>query len=1163
MAAAPWRSRPVFLMSTFSDMQAERDHLQRVVFPALQERLRERRHHLEPIDLRWGVETVAVDQQHAKELLVLKVCLNEITRSRPFLIGLLGDRYGWVPPEERMRAAIDEQGFATEVVGKSVTALEIEFGVLASTDQKRRSHFYFRAPLPYDRMPPALASRYSEVHNPAADAAQDAQRLRVLKERIERDPTLADRVHHYRADWDTRREQVTGLEAWGRQVLEHLWQDLDEETREFVRLPLPTWQQQEQATLEEFVENRSRGFVGRGGVIEDLSLVATSPAEETLGWGVCVTGSSGSGKSALFAQLYRQWEGRDDVLLLAHAAGISPRASHVESMLRRWVGQLAQAMRERDQLPESAKIHDVEETFRALLSRASQRRRVVLLIDALNQFEPTPRGEHVTWLPKLWPDNARLIATTISGTQSQALEQRPGVRLCPLPLLNASEAEHIAEAVCQRYHRRLSRQVQQALLMKERPDHTLAAGIPLWLELALEELNLLDADDFARAENKYEGTAEERLQQMIVDVASDLPAGVEELYGYMLERAEQVAGWNWALAFTALVGVTRHGLRETDLRQLLPAMTSEPWDDLRFAVLRRTFRAHLVQRGQQGEWDFFHAQMRAAITRQYFNEGISPQNTHALIVDHLERLPSTDPMRVRERMHHLIGSDDQLRTARYYAGLPIGEEERAVATVTLGAHIMGGMSADGNPALEWSLALLEIDGLEDHERGMLCNCFDLDLFEALQQEANLTTQLAVPQRTRRVLEKLRAQDPVNICWHWLLSASLDRIGDLQTAQGDLTAALASYRESFVSRQRRLAADPDNADWQHDLSYSHLRLGDVQRAQGDVTAALASYRASLAISQQLVAADPNHPEWQRDLSLGHIKLGDVQSAQGDLTAALASFRAGLTIAQRLSATDPGSGRWQRDLSVSHVKLGDVQGAQGDLTAALASYRASLTILQRLAAANPVNVGAQNDLSVAHNRMGYVQCAQGDLTAALASYRACLSISQRLAAADPGNTGWQRGLSTSLGNLGNVQRAFGDLTAALASHRASLTIIERLAAADPSNAGRQSDLSVSLCNLGDVQSAQGELTAALATYGASLTVTERLAAADPGNAEWQSSLVVLHNKLASVQQQRHDAVAHTEELRECHIVLCRMRRARMFLEPPLEQLLQGLDQQFGTR
>ncbi len=81
--SAVWRSRPVFVSSTFADMQAERDWLRDRVIPELQERLRERRHHLEPIDLRWGVETVTIAEQQTKELLVLKVCLDEIERSRP------------------------------------------------------------------------------------------------------------------------------------------------------------------------------------------------------------------------------------------------------------------------------------------------------------------------------------------------------------------------------------------------------------------------------------------------------------------------------------------------------------------------------------------------------------------------------------------------------------------------------------------------------------------------------------------------------------------------------------------------------------------------------------------------------------------------------------------------------------------------------------------------------------------------------------------------------------------------------------------------------------------------------------------------------------------------------------------------------------------------
>jgi hypothetical protein len=53
-------------------MQAERDHLRDVVFPELERRLRERNGHLEPIDLRWGVETVSTAEQEQKELLVRK-----------------------------------------------------------------------------------------------------------------------------------------------------------------------------------------------------------------------------------------------------------------------------------------------------------------------------------------------------------------------------------------------------------------------------------------------------------------------------------------------------------------------------------------------------------------------------------------------------------------------------------------------------------------------------------------------------------------------------------------------------------------------------------------------------------------------------------------------------------------------------------------------------------------------------------------------------------------------------------------------------------------------------------------------------------------------------------------------------------------------------------
>jgi hypothetical protein len=130
---AAWKTVPLFISSTSRDMHAEWDQLNRVVFPTLEGR----RCRLEPIDLRVGVETDSTKTEREREFHILKVCLAEIERSRPFLLVLLGDRYGWVPGEDRIKAAASEAGFGPAAKRASVAALEIEYGLL-KTDPVQR-----------------------------------------------------------------------------------------------------------------------------------------------------------------------------------------------------------------------------------------------------------------------------------------------------------------------------------------------------------------------------------------------------------------------------------------------------------------------------------------------------------------------------------------------------------------------------------------------------------------------------------------------------------------------------------------------------------------------------------------------------------------------------------------------------------------------------------------------------------------------------------------------------------------------------------------------------------------------------------------------------------------------------------------------------------------
>ena len=1146
-----WQRRPVFVTSTFRDMQAERDVLRNTVFPQLEERLRERRHHLEPIDLRWGVETVDLNDEVAKDLLVLKVCLAEIERSRPFQVVLLGDRYGWVPPEERMQAAVEEAGFETDVRGKSVTALEIEFGVLGRAEQQQRCFFYFRqGTLPYDQMPAGVAAEYSDAYSLDPETRSTSPgRLAELKGRIE--DKLASHVRHYAAQWDSSRQAVTCLDAWADQVVEDLWEVMDRETREYVRLPEPTWQDEERWVLEQFVENRGRGFIGRADLTEELMELALGSDDPHAGrvvtpyggrietrvdrdvttddeqqpWGACATGVSGSGKSALFAHLYRQLEG-EDVVLLSHAVGISVRSTQVEPLLRRWVQELSREADTGDPLTEESGIDEIEEAFGRLLSQVSAQRRVVVLVDALNEFEPTPRGQHLTWLPKLMPPNVRFIATTIPGKPSETLERRPGVGLVQLPRLDENEAAEIARAVCARYHRQISSEVLDELLAKLLPDGTAAASVPLWLELALDELNLLDADDFARAEREFGGTPEQRLHLLAMDVARRLPAEVSALYGRMLERCEQLAGHGWAWAFANVIAVTRNGLRESDLSALLPKVLSElgtdalrtpeseflrdRWDGLRFAALRRAFRAHLVQRGALGQWDFFHDQMRDAVKQRYHQGADIIHRLHSLIADHLESLPSDDPLRQTELMFHLIGSDDRLRAARYYAG-DLAQGEQAGATAALAQHVLAEDGQTPNRGLEWVVSLLGQQGLASAEAGALCYRFSSDLLDVLRSGATLGTRLVLLRSLEPRVKCLLTHEQTAV---YLLWNNHSKIGAVLQTEGDLVGALAAHQESLALAKLVAASDPTDALWQYYASMSHARIGAVLQAQGDLVGALTAYRGSLVIAERLVTLDPSRTEWQQNLAIGHGGIGDVLVAQGDGAGALSAYRECHAILERLAAAEPNDASLQPGLAMSRRRIGDVCRARGDGRGALSAYRESLAIAEHLSATDPDNASWQEGLSASHSKVGDVLWAQGDAAGALTAYREALAIEERLAAADPSDAYRQHNLGIGHERIGSVLQAQGDLNEAHSAFERKREITERLATAAPSNAEWQWDLTVSQEKLGDVLVAQGDGAGALTAYRASYATLECLAASDPSNEQWQSGLSVSHKKIGDV-------------------------------------------------
>ena len=127
----------VFVSSTFLDMQKERDVLNQEVFPIVKGECDKLGVPFNVIDLRWGI----TEEDQAKGS-VIDLCLDEIQHCKPYFIGLIGNRYGWIP--DKFDQDLEEKfQFIKENEDKSVTELEMILGAL-SEENRDRCFFYYK-----------------------------------------------------------------------------------------------------------------------------------------------------------------------------------------------------------------------------------------------------------------------------------------------------------------------------------------------------------------------------------------------------------------------------------------------------------------------------------------------------------------------------------------------------------------------------------------------------------------------------------------------------------------------------------------------------------------------------------------------------------------------------------------------------------------------------------------------------------------------------------------------------------------------------------------------------------------------------------------------------------------------------------------------------------
>jgi hypothetical protein len=594
----------VFISSTFRDFIQERDELVKMVFPELRRRCKERFVELLEVDLRWGIT-----EEQAKGGETLRICLEEIDRCRPsapvFFVGLLGERYGWIPPKEFFTKEVLEDpnlGWVREhIEGKSVTELEILHGVLRNEAMRDKAFFYFRNDGYQERNWQEIQSHHQKISPPVTKQdftnaksehgqASDDQKQRELKQAI-RDASLA---------WDPRNYETP--EEMGRMVLEDLWSAID---RVFPVGEVPDENERHRLEHDAFGQSRTKGYVNRAGLFETLDKVLSIDELPI----IAVTGESGGGKSALLAAWLDQVGPSAPLRRFVHYIGGTPESSSAKSIVFRLMNQIRSWGAVSEPVPDD--LGQAVEALPEWLARAAagQDGGLLLVLDALNQLESS-RDLSLWWLPKQMPPGVHLVVSTLPGEAEDELRARGWLaNELRVPPLNDQERKQIIAG----YLGRFTKQLESGLV--DRLARAPQSSNPLFLRVVLDELRI-------RARHEELGPMLEKMLE-----AND----PSELFIQVLKNLEEFDKERKNLVREAMgyLAVARRGLSEDELLQLLshdPQPSSNPLPRHYWSPLYLALEDSLVSRN--GQLSFFHDYLQQAAEKEYLDEDWERKRVH-------------------------------------------------------------------------------------------------------------------------------------------------------------------------------------------------------------------------------------------------------------------------------------------------------------------------------------------------------------------------------------------------------------------------------------------------------------------------------------------------------------------------------------------------------
>lgn len=544
----------IFLSSTFSDMQGERNELVNNVFPRLRMLAAKREVSFSAIDLRWGIKP-----EDAKSGRVVEICLKEIENSHPFFLGIVGNYYGTIAPIEEYKKNKNLQIRHGEWLqhafedGLSVTEIEMQFGA------------FMRMEISSDCNAPGQRAVFF-IDKREEKPEKNAEKLMALKEKI--------RDYHARGlcdlyDYSSVEELGTKVNDYFEQVLNNLYPEQNVDVFHSVHL-----------MQRAFCKQLATGYVPYGNYIVSLENFLSQSEKQVL----LLTGESGQGKSALMAYWISLFKRDNSPHVIYYFVGNGDNEDRLESLLKQLIWEVCHAFKierpRKEQINLAVELND-------LMSFIAGREPVVIIIDGINQIKNEGQFSITSWLPSL-PQNVKMVFTTLNSHEYIRLfdyiQHQP---MSLLPMIETKDVEKVIKIHLGLYGKKLDDAQKQRIALSPLCKNSLA------LRTILDELIVF-------------GVFEQLDSQIDFYISS---TDLDELFMRVIKRHEKDYGQEIVSGILSLILAARKGLSEVELIEIT-GVTQLEWSRF-YCSFYRHFQAY------EGYYVFSHQYVWLAVNRLY------------------------------------------------------------------------------------------------------------------------------------------------------------------------------------------------------------------------------------------------------------------------------------------------------------------------------------------------------------------------------------------------------------------------------------------------------------------------------------------------------------------------------------------------------------------